>query len=272
MILTRTIFLLWGLLVASCTDFDTSYDLAAYDLQLTFEEDQYETLDGRWVRTGQNGVQLLTSRDGDPWRGQWNAWDEPEPGYCGPTAMRNMLWWYNDGLDVSYDHAAAMMDLDDWRLEDKQDTIWACSGACMAEPLCVAGCYLVIKKQLSGLGVTAKGAVKALKRWAPEGYEAHVTKDDPSAIVELVEQLLDGNPVVISEYIEGNLHLSILTGISVDDTGVPWVVMANSYERTLDEFMRAWSLRDFGDSKTVKRAARRRVGIAPFMAVWWEVE
>lgn len=254
-------------LTTACAQFDTSY--SQYPVPTEFEESLTESAPGRWVHTGDHGVYLLTHPDGPPWVGEVDTDDEPAVGYCGPTAMINVLFWY--GIDISYEDAARAMRLRAWRPKDARQSVALCATVCGLEPACSAACYLVVKRELSALGTNARDAVRAIKRAAPEGYRAVSTSDDPSQIVEIIWQLVDGNPVVVGEYI-GGLHLSVLTGIQIDpDTGELWVIMANSYHRPLDEFMRAWSLRDFGPKAALK-VGRRRSGIKPFMAVWYEKE
>jgi hypothetical protein len=235
--------LILAFLALGCVDLDYSYDLDEYELAVP---------DG--------GVFLTV--DGEPWRGEYDSRNQPQDGYCGPVAFKNIMWWHDS--DVPWNIAAIELKTDDW---DPGMKLWKyCAAACHGEiAVCANICYETVRKQVKG--TSTKNIVKALTKNAPEGYSLEFTAEDPSAIDDIIEQIGNGNPVIVIETInDGQLHASVLTGFTWID-GEIWTVTANSYDRTIDDFMRGWSTIDSGSK--IKRKAMYDFGIRPFIAMWY---
>jgi hypothetical protein len=228
----------------ACTEFDYSYDLDEYELDVP-----------------QEGVFLAI--DGDPWLGEYDGMDQPEDGYCGPVAVKNILWWY-DG-DISWEQAAHELKTNDW---DPGFKLWKyCAAACMGEIAgCANACYEVARRQVEGTSETE--VIKTLTKHAPKGYRLVVTRENPSMIDEIIYQISQGNPVFIKETINnGNAHASILTGFRWKN-GEIHTITANSYNQPLDVFMRGWSRIDLGNR--TERYVMGKFGMKPFTAMWFE--
>lgn len=256
-------------LTLACTEFDTYYNLDDYDLDFDFETETVEVKVSkymtRYVKTSSKGISLHLEEDSSKYMGEFSDADEPYPAWCGPTALKNLLFWYDTYMSY-YDAGKTLKTSSD----ASDPEIWfVCAAACGADVvICTNICYDLFKDMVQdGQGTTTKHAFAAIKKLTPEGYEFHSTSDDPSMIVELIDQLWEGNPVFINEYV-GGLHMAVLTGIHIDKEGVPHVRMANSAYRTLEQFMEGWSLKGFGDDKK-RRRVKRLFGIKPFMAAWY---
>lgn len=231
------------ILACACTEFDYSYDLDEYELDVPEE-----------------GVVLHVGSD--PWRGEYDYRDQPEDGYCGPVALKNIMWWYE--TDMSWETAAEELSTNDW---NPGMQLWKyCAAACMGEVIgCANACYLVVKKQVKG--TTIKSIKKAIQKYAPDGYELKYTSGDPSMVDEIIYQVSQGNPVLIQETLnDSGWHLSLITGFYWQK-GEIRTMGANTYDRSLDDFMKAWSTVDGGNK--VERYAMAKMDAGPFTAMWF---
>jgi hypothetical protein len=75
--------------------------------------------------------------------------------------------------------------------------------------------------------------------------------------------------MVIETINGGEGHTSVITGFYWDD-GELWTSGINTYERSLDEFMRGWSLIELGNR--TERYVMGKFGMKPFTAMWFEKE
>jgi hypothetical protein len=233
-----------SILAMACTEFDYSYNLDEYELNVP---------DG--------GVYLEI--DGDTWLGEYDYRDQPEDGYCGPVAVKNMTWWYD--CDVPWEQAAHDLKTNDF---DPGFKLWKyCAAACMGEVAgCANTCYEIVIRQVKGTPVSE--IKKTLKKYTPDGYELKFTSKDPSMVDEIIYQVSIGNPVMVIETInKGKGHTSVITGFYWDN-GELWTSGINTYERSLDDFMRGWSLIDMGNR--VEKYVMGKFGMRPFTAMWYE--
>jgi len=271
----RQLILLTALLLG-CIEFDTSYDLEAYDLDLEFDVATLEVDAGtaiRYVETGEHGLSMHLEAGGPSYEGitlEYNG--NGILGYCGPAALTNLLRWY--GIHLPLSEAAELTRVHERKLGVEA---WAaCAAVCGGDlAVCTNICYDLTDK-LETVGTSFEDGARAVRLSTPPGYVYRHTREDPSAIVELIEQLREGNPVIINEWLEsgdGNpaLHMSVLTGLEIGDDGEVWVRMVNSVKRPLGDFMRAWSLKGLGSERR-RRYAKRFFGIKPFTAAWYERE
>ena len=266
----KWLFVVISIVCFGCTRFDTYYNLDDYNLNFEFETETVEVdANGttRYVKSKPGRITLHLEEESPTYVGTYWGNDEPEPGYCGPTGLKNLMEWY--GVDLSYSDAAYEMNVRD---RSKLPKIYStCTAACAGELIwCTNICYDVVKNMFEEVGTDYDDAVSGIKRFTPNGYKFNFTAEDPSQIEELIEQLLEGNPVVILEHTTA-AHLSLLTGIRTNNNGEIEVIMANSQIVTLEQFMYNWSMKGIGNY-TRRKAAKRFTGMKPFTAMYYTKE
>ena len=262
----KPIIILIAILLTGCDQYDYGYDID--DLEFNFETETIEVQasdETRYVRTFPKGITLHMSEDSKPWQETVNVYDEPGSNYCAPTAVKNLLSWY--GINLSYELLGQEMETNNW---EPGFNVWAsCAGACMGEvAICANACYSIVKNNIKGTSIS--NTIATLNRYKPYGYELKYIAGDPDQVENIIHQLLQGNPVMINEVIEdgvGVSHLSVLTGIKIKEDGEIYVALANSPNKSLDEFMEDWSIKSLG-SKFIRSVARK-FGQRPFTAMYF---
>ncbi len=277
----RYLVIIISLLTFGCQDLlEYDFDLSEYDYEFVYElsnetkEIHINDTTTRYVKTTRKDVKLYLSEYADQWNESYVDSDEPRSDYCGPTAVKNMMSWYGQDF-ISYEDIGRDMKVNRGYITGSH---WAkCAAICTGEILfCTNICLKIVEKKALQQGTNIKHLKKYLENKTPEGYTFNHTVGDPSMIAEILQQLLNGNPVVINELVNPEvvggpdkdmLHTSVLTGLVIE-RGVIHVTMANSYKRPLRRFMEDWSLERLG-SKARRRIASK-LGARPFEAMWYE--
>lgn len=236
-------YLLILLALSGCADIDYSYNLDEYNLDVP-----------------QEGLCLPSG--GSCWHGSYDYRVQPQDGYCGPVALKNMLSWYD--RDISWDEAAEATSVNDFH----SDRLFGyCAAACLGELVCAVSLYEVVRSRIKGS--SRHNIIKAMTEHAPAGYTVEFTAEEPAAIDELIEVINGGDPVLIFSVIDGNLHTSVLTGFYYDGETLN-VSQVNSYKMTISEFMYSWSLK--GSGNKTERSVMAKFGNLPFMAAYYKME
>jgi hypothetical protein len=193
------------------------------------------------VRAREDGtVEQRWSQASEPWEGEYVGADEPDDNYCGPTAVKNFLVWY--GSDEDYAVLGDEMRTNTWY------------GAAL-------GGFAPIKA-----GTLPADLRDALSRRAPEGYTACI-EQGKGDFESIRSALAAGDQVVVLESRgSGNLHWAVTTGVYLDGE-TPVVRLANSADRSVDDFMRDWSLARVGDS--FERSLLAGFGLLPYTLIRW---
>ena len=275
------IFIILMLFFTGCaTEFDTYYNLDDYNLNFIYEFDKEKITNleingvSRFVRTSSDGVTLHLKYNNETIKSYAGMLPEYQAyglkNGCGPAMLFNLARWYN--IPLTIDQSVKDTKMKSYRNEE--ELYVSCAASCSGELLvCTNICYDFLKNKNKAAGVWVDDAFKAVEKHTPNGYVFQYTEEDPYMIVDIINQLIKGNPVVIHEYFEkhDSLHLSLLTGIEISENNELNVVMVNSYKRPLEEFMEAWSCDNIG-SNLLKRNFKRFSGVKPFMAAWYKKE
>jgi len=215
-------------------------------------------------RYGDARVDLYINRgDRAPWEQRWSQSDEPHRDYCGPTAGRNLLFWY--GRDASYRVLGRDMKTNNWRPGFR---LWgACAGVCAGEiAVCANVCYGVLKKFVSR-GSLPKHVKSALHRHRPPGFNVYY-QDGVGALSRILKPLSDGNPVAVLQSTKRkNLHWTVVTGY-FKKRGRLFLRFANGGERTWGEFIKHWSLQKVVRTRAARRVLKR-MGIKPYVLLYY---
>jgi hypothetical protein len=139
-------------------------------------------------------------------------WDEPDENWCGPTAGKNLLYWY--GADVPYSALGGPMQTN---ARGTDDLIDFCISACLfVDVPCIVACGAVAEfipasyTKWGTLPPDLDGALDALK---PDGYVRCSDTSDLS-LDSLRWSLSNGNPVIFLESTgQWNLHWAAVTGL-----------------------------------------------------------
>lgn len=263
-----------------CTEVSTYWDEDDFEgINLMMPGETKEIVIGhnvtRYVETGNFGIRLRETQESLLFQAGpkstrediYTQNDEPKRGYCTVTAMKNLLHWY--GEEISYEQAASELRTGDFTY--KKEVYASCTAVCGGEALiCGNICKEIVKDLIDNQGTTLVQMKKIMKNHTPPGYEFHNTIEDPSAIVEMFNQLQEGNPILVNGYIDGNpgsMHSFLLTGFRYKQDGAQ-VRVINTNQLTLEEFMDSWSLVNFGNDRKL-RMQKRFAKQAPFSAMWY---
>lgn len=208
----------------------------------------------------------LSSTDCQPWQGQYAQGDEqPFVNYCGPTAIKNFLYWY--GADATYADLGNEMRTNTW---DTGSIFAAIVGlghlvGCI-EPICWGIATSVIAGAVVNAGTLPIDMLAAMDRRAPPGYVACMKSGDEN-VDPIIRSLSEGNPVVFLESRgDGNLHWAVATGL-VNDNGDLRLLVANSANRGVSQFQTDWSLSSVGDG--VRRSFLSMFGLNSYTMLRW---
>jgi hypothetical protein len=176
--------------------------------------------------------------------------DEPAVNYCGPTAVKNFLSWY--GSDEDYEVLGGEMRTNTWYT----DAVFGGSG--------LAGALL---EDVLKTGTLPGDLRAALARRAPEGFTACMKQDDGD-FDSIRLALAEGDQVVVLESRgTDKLHWAVATGLYLDGE-TRMVRLANSVDRTVDDFVRDWSLSRVGDPFE-RQLLASLFGLRPFTMIRW---
>jgi hypothetical protein len=190
--------------------------------------------------------------------------DEPEDNYCGPTAGKNLLHWY--GKARSYETLASAMSTNDWA--NGLDVLAACSAACSFEPLCAGSCYTVVNGALE-VGTLPDDMAHALDLYKPSGYRVYRYESASESIHRMLSQVAEGNPVVALQSTgKRNLHWVVVTGTYFDANSNLVLRIANSENRTVNDFLSDWSLSKVGNSAV--RKVLKELGLVPYIMIHYD--
>ncbi len=185
----------------------------------------------------------------EPWAGEYVAANEPAENYCGPTAVKNFLRWY--GMDEDYEVLGSEMRTNTWYT----DTVFRGWGA-------AALLETVIKAGTLPVDLRA-----ALDRRAPEGYTACIKQGDGN-FEDIRSALAEGDQVVVLESRgTDKLHWTVATGLYFDGETLT-LRLANSVDRSVDDFLRDWSLSRLGDPFRRSMLASF-FGLMPYTMIRW---
>ena len=185
-----------------------------------------------------------SSRCDVPWNGWWGPSDEPERNYCGPTAAKNLLFWYGHSSD--YSALGSEMRTDDWL--SITDVVKDCACVCSPSPICLPtelACTLscsVLTEGLDkfyGIGTSPDNLQKVLAKESPYGYQLYRKSGNPG-IETFESHLREGNPIVVLIWTGSRLHWTLVTG-TYDENGTTKVRFANHGDQTWDWFVHQWS-------------------------------
>jgi len=219
----------------------------------------------RCVQVPGDGTVSLHLSPGDmtPWEQEWVQGDEPDVNYCGPTAGRNLLYWY--GTDVSYATFAAEMRTNEW--EEGIGLFALAVAACGGDFLiCGPIVYTVLSDSLIKAGSLPSDVAASLNSHRPAGY-GFCASSGNNAIGPIRDALEHGSPVV---YLESrgsnNLHWAVVTGL-YDDGGGLQVRIANSGDRSWSDFVHEWSLEPVGNG--LVRGVLSGLGLVPYVRYYY---
>ncbi|MDQ3367103.1 MAG: hypothetical protein M3680_16895 [Myxococcota bacterium] len=219
----------------------------------------------RCVAAPGDGTVSLHLSPGDltPWEQQYVQADEPEPNFCGPTAGRNLLFWY--GHDVSYATFAAGMRTNEW--EEGIGLFALAVAVCGGDfVICAPIVYTIASDSLINAGSLPADVASSLTAQRPAGY-GFCASQGSNALAPIRNALERGSPVYYLESRgEGNLHWAVLTGL-YDDAGVLSVRVANSTERPWDEFVADWSISKVGGG--IVRSLLAGLGLQPYIRYYY---
>ncbi len=206
----------------------------------------------------------LTSALGTAWEQSFVQANEPEVNYCGPTAGKNLLWWYGN-TGVTYAQLGSAMNTNGW--QGGFDTIAACALICYVDPVCLGVCYAAAQILVDS-GTLPADMASALTAYAPSGYHLVWKQEDAASVGELLAQVGEGNPVVILESTgTNNLHWTIVTG-SWTVGNEMYVRTANASNWSLQTFISNWSLENVGgDTARTVLAAK---GVVPKIMMYYD--
>ncbi len=203
------------------------------------------------VRAGDDGtVDQRWDLASEPWAGAYVQADEPSENYCGPTAVKNFLAWY--GSDEDYAVLGEEMRTNTWYTDD----LFGGSGVAAA-----------LLETVVKAGTLPSDLRAALARRAPQGYTACIEQGDGN-FENIRSSLSAGDEVV---YLESRgadqLHWAVVTGLYLDGE-TPTVRLANAVDRSVDDFVRDWSLVRVGD-RFKRDLLASLFGLRPYTMIRW---
>jgi EGF domain/RTX calcium-binding nonapeptide repeat (4 copies) len=208
------------------------------------------------IRGGAVGLHLSPS-DPIPWEQQYVQSNEPEENFCGPTAGKNLFFWY--GADVPYGTIADEMRTNEWDFP----AVFAAVILIVPEPITAAILAAIISDAAVKAGTLTGDMENVIgNRGAPFGYVLCSHQDSSVSLDELRTSLSAGHPVVYLESRgEGNLHWAAVTGIA-DSGADPQLRIANSGERSFSQWQNDISLSQVGGG-VVRTVLRTLFGLHP---------
>jgi hypothetical protein len=214
-----------------------------------------------------------SGHDSKTWGGRYSQSDEaPNVSYCGPTAGKNLLYWY--GLDTGlgnppYTTIGAEMHTNTWDGGLVFGAAFAvCTFGFFPDPICIASVDAALSDKLNNLGTLPADLQSALNGWLPAGYDSFGPETFSGSLAEIRLSLLQGNPVVLLESEESQvLHWALITGIEASPDGDFWIAVANAGDRQWSELQVDLSLGKAGDA--VIRAALANLGLVSNTMYRW---
>ena len=196
----------------------------------------------RCVRVRDDGITLYLDPN-DPssqWTGTYVQSDEPQVNFCGPTAGKNLLFWY--GADVDYNTLAGEMRTNTWDFPAVLVAVLLID----PEPISAAIIAGIISDAAVKAGTLPGDMRRVIANRAPAGH-GECTEDSSVTLDEIRGSLSRGNPVIFLESQgSGNLHWAVVTGISGGGSN-PTIVCANSSDRNFNDWAHDVTLDPVGD-------------------------
>jgi hypothetical protein len=116
-------------------------------------------------------------------------------------------------------------------------------------------------------GTLPEDLLAALARRAPEGFTACIKQDDGD-FESIRAALAEGDQVVVLESRgTDKLHWAVATGLYLDGE-TQTVRLANALDRSVDDFVRDWSLARVGDAFK-RRMLASMFGLRPYTMIRW---
>ena len=206
------------------------------------------------------------------WTERWIQDDEEDAGYtnyCGPTAGKNVLYWYGNDT-VSYSTMGSKMKTNNWA--SGWDIVAECAKVCPITPIgpspsCVSTCAALIKKYLI-VGSLPGDVKSAMTTYTPPDTSLYFSQKNDD-LEEINLALSEGNPVMVlissGEYA---LHWTAVVGRFTNSSGAPYYRLANNSNLSESTFLTYWSL-----SKLTSNSYARKVlegkGIKPYTMMYY---
>ena len=230
-------------------------------------------------KSGDSHVELLLEKNhSSGWNGEYSQGDEPVDDYCGPTAMMNILHWYDNPIDkkkkAAYKQLGREAKTNKWA--KKFEFFPECEAACLALGLppigaaegCAATCNGILKKR-AARGTLPKYMKSALSKHKPKGYKVYMSQDK-LAWEQLMLALSEGNPVATLISTKNNM-LHWVTVVGHFKKGKKWFFrLANATQPTVDKdtFRSWWSLKKVSSKKSVRNVLKD-LGLRPYSMVYF---
>ena len=233
----------------------------------------------RYVSKASNDeINLFLTMDslcnGSSWEQQFTQSDEePEINYCGPTAVKNTLFWY--GIEKDYLILGEEMRTNTWDNDEEVGLLLAaiCAVVCggfFINPICVVSCSLVAYEAVSSLlnaGTLPQNVSKTLTDYAPAGFMV-IHRSGSPILSNLLVEVAAGNPVIALIYRNGALHWVTVTGW-YDDSGTMSLRLANNADMKWEDFEEAWSLKHVTDVDAA-RLLLNGLGLQPYVYIHYK--
>jgi Ca2+-binding RTX toxin-like protein len=207
----------------------------------------------------------LSPGDMTPWEQEWRQSDEPVDNYCGPTAGKNVLFWYDE--HPSYEDLALDMHTNEWEEGAALFglSVIACGGDFI---ICAPILYFILSDTLIDAGSLPADVASTLWDRRPAGYDLCTSSGDDD-IEPIRDALEHGSPVVYLESrSSGNLHWAVVTGLYYNDGDDDLRVrIANSGDRSWSDFVTDWSLAQVGDD--VVKNILTNLGLVPYIRFYY---
>lgn len=273
-VLQKSIYLMLSLLIL--------HSLQSCDADIEYREIPITTNLNRYVSKASNDeINLFLTTDDicndNFWEEHVVQENEPEDeqNYCGPTAVKNTLFWY--GIEKGYLSLGKEMRTNTWDNDEEVFFLLAgiCSGPCGISALflpafliCVGTCSGVAYEAVSSLlnaGTLPQNVVKTLQDYAPAGFMVVQRSGTPS-LSNLLDEVAAGNPVIALIYRNKTLHWVTVTGW-YDMDGTMRLRLANNEDLDWEEFEVAWSLKHVTDVDAA-RSLLNELGLQPYVYIY----
>jgi hypothetical protein len=253
-------------------------DADYYKISISQDQERYTAL------SDNDDIDLILNMndvcDHVPWTQRYDQNDEPIANYCGPTAVKNTLYWY--GVDnVGYYTLGSEMRTNNWDNDEEVFFLLGgfCLGPCSFLSLCVpcvAACvgtcstaaYEILSTHLKA-GTLPQNMRSAMEKYKPNNYRV-VYSDGQANLRYIEDQLADGNPIIALIYNNGALHWVVITGVYKDEASNQTMLrLANNDDMTWSSFVNAWSLAHVTDVDAA-RFVLNELGVVSYVMIHLE--
>ena len=244
-------------------------------------------------KQGDASVDLYLDKDAkNPWLQKYKQSNEPTKDYCGPTAIMNMLYWYDSQIDSdrkkAYETLGKESKTNSWAKKNEfkdeckknacavnTKKVSSLTGGLIrpvtvSSDACVNSCNDALRKW-AVRGTLPKYMKKGMEKYTPKGMKVYLsTKDDN--IEKIILALSEGNPVAVLVSTEQMmLHWATIVGVFRDGDANKWMFRINNMpQKTVDEdtFRTWWSLKRVHGNKQF-RSVLHQVGVTPYAMVYY---